>query len=115
MYLYPHVDETMDSKVIIMLVILLAVAAQAAPVSATINFYWFKCESLVQPNKTFIVIRGVMLLPMIGMELKMLNTTNPKTAFEEIRQICLAPVRELSKHLNKTVNVYRQLKEYYLE
>jgi uncharacterized membrane protein YgcG len=50
-------------------------------------------------------------LPMIGVgELKMLNVSNPRAVFEEIRQIRLAAVRELGKHLNKTVDVvYKQL------
>jgi uncharacterized membrane protein YgcG len=48
---------------------------------------------------------------MIGVgELKMLNASNPRAVFEEIRRIRLAAVKELGKHLNKTVDaVYKQL------
>jgi hypothetical protein len=125
----------MDSKVRIGIVaaLLLAVAAQAASVNASGDFHlWLKCKAIelyvnatganftlpqckdlmAQLNKTFIVGRGgVAPLPMIGVgELKMLNASNPRAVFEEIRQIRLAAVRELGKHLNKTVDVvYRQL------
>jgi len=125
----------MDSKVRIGIVaaLLLAAAAQAASVNASVDFHlWLKCKAIelyvnatganftlpqckdlmVQLNKTFIVGRGgVAPLPMIGVgELKKLNVSNPRAVFEEIRQIRLAAVRELGKHLNKTVDVvYRQL------
>jgi hypothetical protein len=125
----------MDSKVRIGIVaaLLLAAAAQAASANASVDFHlWLKCKAielyvnttganftlpqckdlLAQLNKTFIVGRGgVTPLPMIGVgELKMLNASNPRAVFEEIRQIRLAAVRELGKHLNKTVDVvYRQL------
>jgi len=127
----------MDSKVRIgiMAALLLAAAAQAASANATasVDFHlWLKCKAielyvnttganftlpqckdpLTQLNKTFIVGRGgVAPLPMIGVgELKMLNVSDPKAVFEEIRQIRLAAVKELGKHLNKTVDVvYRQL------
>jgi len=125
----------MDSKVRIGIVaaLLLAAAAQAASVNASVDFHlWLKCKAielyvnttganftlpqcidlLAQLNKTFIVGRGgVAPLPMIGVgELKMLNVSNPRAVFEEIRQIRLAAVKELGKHLNKTVDaVYRQL------
>ena len=125
----------MDSKVRIGIVaaLLLAAAAQAASANASGDFHlWLKCKAielyvnttganftlpqckdlLTQLNKTFIVGRGgVAPLPMIGVgELKMLNVSNPRAVFEEIRQIRLAAVRELGKHLNKTVDVvYRQL------
>jgi hypothetical protein len=125
----------MDSKVRIgiMAALLLAAAAQAASANASGDFHlWLKCKAielyvnttganftlpqckdlLAQLNKTFIVGRGgVAPLPMIGVgELKMLNVSNPSAVFEEIRQIRLAAVRELGKHLNKTVDVvYRQL------
>jgi uncharacterized membrane protein YgcG len=135
LYLSPHVDEPMDSKVRIGMVaaLLLAAAAQAASVNASGDFHlWLKCKAielyvnttganftlpqckdlLAQLNKTFIVGRGgVAPVPMIGVgELKMLNVSNPRAVFEEIRQIRLAAVKELGKHLNKTVDaVYRQL------
>jgi uncharacterized membrane protein YgcG len=125
----------MDSKVRIGIVaaLLLAAAAQAASVNASGDFHlWLKCKAielyvnttganftlpqckdlLAQLNKTFIVGRGgVAPLPMIGVgELKMLNVSNPRAVFEEIRQIRLAAVKELGKHLNKTVDaVYRWL------
>jgi len=127
----------MDSKVRIGMVaaLLLAAAAQAASANATAggDFHlWLKCKAIelyvnttganftlpqckdlmAQLNKTFIVGRGgVAPLPMIGVgELKMLNVSNPRAVFEEIRQIRLAAVKELGKHLNKTVDVvYRQL------
>jgi hypothetical protein len=77
------------------------------------NFTLPQCGTLLsQLNKTFIVGRGgVAPLPMIGVgELKMLNVSNPRAVFEEIRQIRLAAVKELGKHLNKTVDaVYRWL------
>jgi uncharacterized membrane protein YgcG len=137
LYLSSHVDGPMDSKVRIGIVaaLLLAAAAQAASLNATagVDFHlWLKCKAielyvnttganftlpqckdlLAQLNKTFIVGRGgVSPLPMIGVgELKMLNVSDPRAVFEEIRQIRLAAVRELGKHLNKTVDVvYRQL------
>ena len=125
----------MDSKVRIGIVaaLLLAAAAQAASVNASGDFHlWLKCKAielyvnttganftlpqckdlLAQLNKTFIVGRGgVAPLPMIGVgELKILNVSDPRAVFEEIRQIRLAAVRELGKHLNKTVDVvYKQL------
>jgi hypothetical protein len=125
----------MDSKVGIGIVaaLLLAAAAQAASANASGDFHlWLKCKAielyvnatganftlpqcrdlLAQLNKTFIVGRGgVAPLPMIGVgELKMLNASDPKAVFEEIRQIRLAAVKELGKHLNKTVDVvYMQL------
>jgi uncharacterized membrane protein YgcG len=125
----------MDSKVRIGIVaaLLLAATAQAASVNASVDFHlWLKCKAIelyvnatganftlpqckdlmAQLNKTFIVGRGgVSPLPMIGVgELKMLNVSNPRAVFEEIRQIRLAAVRELGKHLNKTVDVvYKQL------
>ncbi len=125
----------MDSKVRIGIVaaLLLAATAQAASVNASVDFHlWLKCKAIelyvnttganftlpqckdlmAQLNKTFIVGRGgVTPLPMIGVgELKKLNVSNPRAVFEEIRQIRLAAVRELSKHLNKTVDaVYRWL------
>jgi hypothetical protein len=125
----------MDSKVRmgIMAALLLAAAAQAASVNASGDFnLWLKCKAielyvnttsanftlpqckdlLAQLNKTFIVGRGgAAPLPMIGVgELKMLNVYNPRAVFEEIRQIRLAAVKELGKHLNKTVDVvYMQL------
>jgi len=54
---------------------------------------------------------GVAPLPMIGVgELKMLNVSDPRAVFEEIRQIRLAAVKEIGKHLNKTVDaVYKWL------
>jgi len=112
---------------------LLAATAQAASVNASGDFHlWLKCKAielyvnttganftlpqckdlLAQLNKTFIVGRGgVAPLPMIGVgELKILNVSDPRAVFEEIRQIRLAAVRELGKHLNKTVDVvYKQL------
>jgi hypothetical protein len=137
LYLSPHVDGPMDSKVRIGIAaaLLLAATAQAASANATagVDFHlWLKCKAielyvnatganftlpqckdlLAQLNKTFIVGRGgVAPLPMIGVgELKKLNVSNPRAVFEEIRQIRLAAVRELGKHLNKTVDVvYRQL------
>ena len=137
LYLSPHVGRPMDSKVRIgiMAALLLAAAAQAASANATASgdfHLWLKCKAielyvnttganftlpqckdlLAQLNKTFIVGRGgVAPLPMIGVgELKMLNVSDPRAVFEEIRQIRLAAVRELGKHLNKTVDVvYRQL------
>jgi hypothetical protein len=135
LYLSPHVDGPMDSKVRIGIVaaLLLAAAAQAASANASGDFHlWLKCKAielyvnttganftlpqckdlLAQLNKTFIVGRGgVSPLPMIGVgELKMLNVSDPRAVFEEIRQIRLAAVKELGKHLNKTVDVvYRQL------
>jgi uncharacterized membrane protein YgcG len=137
LYLSPHVDGPMDSKVRIGIVaaLLLAAAAQAASANATagVDFHlWLKCKAielyvnatganftlpqckdlLAQLNKTFIVGRGgVAPLPMIGVgELKMLNVSDPRAVFEEIRQTRLAAVRKLGKHLNKTVDVvYRQL------
>jgi uncharacterized membrane protein YgcG len=125
----------MDSKARIGIVaaLLLAAAAQAASANASGDFHlWLKCKAielyvnttganftlpqckdlLAQLNKTFIVGRGgVAPLPMIGVgELKMLNVSNPRAVFEEIRQIRLAAVKELGKHLNKTVDVvYRKL------
>ncbi|MFZ8838562.1 MAG: hypothetical protein ACO2PM_06405 [Pyrobaculum sp.] len=125
----------MDSKVRIgtAAALLLAAAAQAASVNASGDFHlWLKCKAIelyvnatganftlpqckdlmAQLNKTFIVGRGgVTPLPMIGVgELKKLNASDPRAVFEEIRQIRLAAVRELGKHLNKTVDaVYRQL------
>jgi hypothetical protein len=125
----------MDSKVRIGIAaaLILAAAAQAASVNASGDFHlWLKCKAielyvnvtganftlpqckdlLAQLNKTFIVGRGgVAPLPMIGVgELKMLNASNPRAVFEEIRQIRLAAVKELGKHLSKTVDVvYRQL------
>ena len=127
----------MDTKVRIGIVaaLLLAAAAQAASANATAggDFHlWLKCKAielyvnttganftlpqckdlLAQLNKTFIVGRGgVAPLPMIGVgELKMLNVSDPRAVFEEIRQIRLAAVKELGKHLNKTVDaVYRWL------
>jgi uncharacterized membrane protein YgcG len=125
----------MDSKVRIGIAaaLLLATAAQAASANASGDFHlWLKCKAielyvnatganftlpqckdlLAQLNKTFIVGRGgVAPLPVIGVgELKMLNVSNPRAVFEEIRQIRLAAVKELGKHLNKTVDVvYRQL------
>jgi hypothetical protein len=125
----------MDSKVRIGIVaaLLLAATAQAASVNASGDFHlWLKCKAielyvnttgvsftlpqckdlLAQLNKTFIVGRGgVAPLPMIGVgELKMLNVSNPRAVFEEIRRIRLAAVRDLGKHINKTVDVvYRQL------
>jgi uncharacterized membrane protein YgcG len=127
----------MDSKVRIGIAaaLILAAAAQAASVNATagVDFHlWLKCKAIelyvnvtganftlpqckdlmAQLNKTFIVGRGgVAPLPMIGVgELKKLNVSNPRAVFEEIRQIRLAAVRELGKHLNKTVDVvYKQL------
>jgi hypothetical protein len=125
----------MDSKVRIGIAaaLLLAATAQAASANASVDFHlWLKCKAielyvnttganftlpqckdlLAQLNKTFIVGRGgVSPLPMIGVgELKMLNASNPRAVFEEIRQIRLAAVKELGKHLNKTVDVvYRQL------
>jgi uncharacterized membrane protein YgcG len=125
----------MDSKVRIGIVaaLLLAAVAQAASANASGDFHlWLKCKAielyvnttganftlsqckdlLAQLNKTFIVGRGgVAPLPMIGVgELKMLNVSDPRAVFEEIRQIRLAAVRELGKHLNKTVDVvYRHL------
>jgi hypothetical protein len=120
----------MDSKVRIGIAaaLLLATAAQAASANASGDFHlWLKCKAielyvnatganftlpqckdlLAQLNKTFIVGRGgVAPLPMIGVgELKMLNVSNPRAVFEEIRQIRLAAVKELGKHLNKTVDV----------
>ncbi len=120
----------MDSKVRIGIVaaLLLAATAQAASVNASVDFHlWLKCKAielyvnatganftmpqckdlLAQLNKTFIVGRGgVSPLPMIGVgELKKLNVSNPRAVFEEIRQIRLAAVKELGKHLNKTVDV----------
>jgi hypothetical protein len=135
LYLSPHVDGPMDSKVRIGIVaaLLLAATAQAASVNASGDFHlWLKCKAielyvnatganftlpqckdlLAQLNKTFIVGRGgVSPLPMIDVgELKKLNVSDPRAVFEEIRQIRLAAVRELGKHLNKTVDVvYRQL------
>jgi uncharacterized membrane protein YgcG len=137
LYLSPYVDGPMDSKVRIGIVaaLLLAAAAQAVSANATagVDFHlWLKCKAielyvnatganftlpqckdlLAQLNKTFIVGRGgVSPLPMIGVgELKMLNVSDPRAVFEEIRQIRLAAVRKLGKHLNKTVDVvYRQL------
>jgi hypothetical protein len=125
----------MDSKVRIgiMAALLLVAAAQAASLNASGDFHlWLKCKAIelyvnttganftlsqckdlmAQLNKTFIVGRGgVAPLPMIGVgELKMLNISNPRAVFEEIRQIRLAAVKELGKHLNKTVDaVYRWL------
>ncbi|MFZ8807439.1 MAG: hypothetical protein ACO2PN_04960 [Pyrobaculum sp.] len=125
----------MDSKVRIGIAaaLLLAATAQAASANASGDFHlWLKCKAielyvnttganftlpqckdlLAQLNKTFIVGRGgVAPLPMIGVgELKMLNASNPRAVFEEIRQIRLAAVKELGKHLNKTVDVvYRKL------
>ncbi|MFZ8838568.1 MAG: hypothetical protein ACO2PM_06435 [Pyrobaculum sp.] len=125
----------MDSKVRIGIAaaLILAAAAQAASVNASGDFHlWLKCKAIelyvnvtganftlpqckdlmAQLNKTFIVGRGgVAPLPMIGVgELKMLNASNPRAVFEEIRQIRLAAVKELGKHLSKTVDVvYRQL------
>jgi uncharacterized membrane protein YgcG len=137
LYLSPYVDGPMDSKVWIGIVaaLLLAATAQAASANATagVDFHlWLKCKAielyvnatganftlpqckdlLAQLNKTFIVGRGgVSPLPMIGVgELKMLKVSDPRAVFEEIRQIRLAAVKELGKHLNKTVDVvYRQL------
>jgi len=135
LYLSPHVGRPMDSKVRIGIAaaLLLAAAAQAASANASGDFHlWLKCKAielyvnttganftlpqckdlLAQLNKTFIVGRGgVAPLPMIGVgELKMLNVSDPKAVFEEIRQIRLAAVKELGKHLNKTVDVvYRWL------
>lgn len=125
----------MDSKVRIGIAaaLILAAAAQAASVNASGDFHlWLKCKAIelyvnvtganftlpqckdlmAQLNKTFIVGRGgVAPLPMIDVgELKMLNASNPRAVFEEIRQIRLAAVKELGKHLSKTVDVvYRQL------
>jgi len=127
----------MDSKVRISMVaaLLLAAAAQAASANATASgdfHLWLKCKAIelcvnttganftlsqckdlmAQLNKTFIVGRGgVAPLPMIGVgELKMLNVSDPRAVFEEIRQIRLAAVKELGKHLNKTVDaVYKWL------
>jgi len=125
----------MDSKVRIGIAaaLLLAATAQAASANASGDFHlWLKCKAielyvnttganftlpqckdlLAQLNKTFIVGRGgVAPLPMIGVgELKMLNASNPRAVFEEMRQIRLAAVKELGKHLNKTVDVvYRKL------
>lgn len=125
----------MDSKVRIGIAaaLTLAAAAQAASANASGDFHlWLKCKAIelyvnvtganftlpqckdlmAQLNKTFIVGRGgVAPLPMIGVgELKMLNASNPRAVFEEIRQIRLAAVKELGKHLSKTVDVvYRQL------
>ena len=135
LYLSPHVDRPKDSKVRIakMAALILAAPAQAASANASGDFHlWLKCKAielyvnatgvnftlpqckdiLAQLNKTFIVGRGgVAPLPMIGVgELKMLNVSNPRVVFEEIRQIRLAAVKELGKHLNKTVDaVYRWL------
>jgi len=122
----------MDSKVRIGIVaaLLLAAAAQAASANATagVDFHlWLKCKAielyvnttganftlpqckdlLAQLNKTFIVgRRGAAPVPMIGVgELKILNVSNPRAVFEEIRQIRLAAVKELGNHLNKTVDV----------
>ena len=75
------------------------------------NFTLPGCDAALL-NKTFIVGRaGVTPLPMIGVgELKKLNATNPKALFEQLKAIRLTAVRELGKHLNKTVEgVYMQL------
>jgi hypothetical protein len=79
------------------------------------NFTLPQCKDLLaQLNKTFIVGRGgAAPVPMIGVgELKMLNVSNPKAVFDEIRQIRLAALSKLDMHVNKTVDVvYRRLNE----
>lgn len=79
------------------------------------NFTLPQCGTLLsQLNSTFIVgRRGAAPVPMIGVgELKMLNVSNPKAVFDEIRQIRLAALSKLDMHVNKTVDVvYRRLNE----
>jgi len=75
------------------------------------NFTLPGCDAALL-NKTFIVGRaGVRPLPVIGVgELKKLNATDPEALFEQLKAIRLAAVRELGRHLNKTVErVYIQL------
>jgi predicted RNA binding protein with dsRBD fold (UPF0201 family) len=127
----------MDSRRVIVptvvAAVLLAALAYGADTSATGNMdfhLWLKCKAielylnatganftlpqcqilLSEINKTFIIGRaGAAPKPMIGVgELKLLNVTDAKRVFWEISQIRLAAVRELGKHLNKTIgNVYR--------
>ncbi len=76
-----------------------------------VNFTLPRCDAALL-NTTFIVGRaGVKPLPMIGVgELKKLNATDPKAVFEQLKAIRLTAVRELGRHLNKTLErVYIQL------
>ncbi|WP_209319996.1 hypothetical protein [Pyrobaculum islandicum] len=104
----------------------LAALAQAASVNASDFHLWLKCKAielyvnvtganftlpqcdvlLSQLNKTFIITTPTARpLPMIGVgELKMLNVSDPKAVFQQIREIRLAAIKELGKHLNRTVD-----------
>lgn len=118
---------------IVMAAVLLAALANGANATATENMdfhLWLKCKAielyvnitganftlpqcrilLSEINETFIVGRaGAAPKPMIGVgELRLLNVTDARRVFLVLRQIRLAAVRELGKHLNKTIdNVYR--------
>ncbi|ACB39869.1 hypothetical protein [Pyrobaculum neutrophilum] len=118
----------MERKVIpVIALAALAALAQAASVNATADFHlWLKCKAielyinttganftlpqcdalLAQLNKTYVVTAPTAQpLPMIGVgELKMLNVSDPKAVFQQIREIRLAAIKELGKHLNRTVD-----------
>ncbi len=81
------------------------------------NFTLPRCEALLNTtyfNKTFIVGRaGVKPLPMIGVgELKKLNATDPKAVFEQLKAIRADAIRNLTRHVNKTMEkIYRELND----
>jgi tetratricopeptide (TPR) repeat protein len=105
----------------------LAHAAQvnATPASATQFHLWLKCKAielyvsvtgtnftlpqcetlLAQANKTFIVTRrGAAPVPMVGVgELKLLNVSDPRAVFEQLRAIRMAALKELRAHANRTL------------
>ncbi len=91
----------MDTKLIVVVALLLAAAAQAS--TNTGVHLWLNCKVVshtVNVNIMFIISRDKVLI--IGGEPKMLNTSNPRAVFEEIKQACLAAVRELNKVANNT-------------
>ncbi len=82
-----------------------------------VNFTLPRCEALLNTtyfNKMFIVGRaGVKPLPMIGVgELKKLNATDPKAVFEQLKAIRADAIRNLTRHINKTMEkIYRELND----
>ncbi|MCU7786775.1 hypothetical protein ODS41_02370 [Pyrobaculum sp. 3827-6] len=128
----------MDSRKVIapavVAAVLLASLAYGADTSATGNMdfhLWLKCKAielylnatganftlpqcqtlLSEINKTFIIGRwGYAPRPMIGIgELRKLNLSDPKAVFQEIRQARLAAIKELGKHINKTIHYANRL------
>lgn len=68
------------------------------------NFTLPQCEALL--NQVSI---SASIKPMVGVgELKILNVTDPRSVFNQLREVRQRAIRDLGKHLNKTVGgVYK--------